>query len=289
LQKFILKILPRFISKKIEQINFSFATTRLFIDRIFFDISATRTDFESFVSDLSLTKGFIEISKLNKIKRIKNTVKGAARKGTARLALTKTNNQNKRIENGLTAFLEKKARAFIEIDIPIHELNERFGEEIMQKIQEHAARSYYLGFSYVERATGKNLELRANDSEKIKNISREAFTNFWNTVRRGREEKIEKENEKIKGASAFDFIKMLSVILSTDSLNAGTVEAAHQVEKEPLWEFVTMRDDRVDCRICAPLDGLRFRESDPEFVEPKLHIGCRCRLLLVINGETISK
>jgi len=49
-----------------------------------------------------------------------------------------------------------------------------------------------------------------------------------------------------------------------------------------------MRDERVDCKICAKLDGILMRESDLIFAVPPLHIGCRCRLLLHLDQTTQS-
>ena len=60
------------------------------------------------------------------------------------------------------------------------------------------------------------------------------------------------------------------------------------IELEEKFVFATALDDKV-CPICEPHEGEEFDIDDPDIVTPKLHIGCRCRLLLKIGDVIINK
>jgi SPP1 gp7 family putative phage head morphogenesis protein len=53
------------------------------------------------------------------------------------------------------------------------------------------------------------------------------------------------------------------------------------------YELVTARDARVS-KICAALDGRRFRYDDPKRMEPPFHINCRTTTAPVINYKDLG-
>src|SRR3990172_205573 len=239
----------------------------------------------------------------------KLAIKGSLKKGTARIIATATNKKIQKIQDDCQTRLENLATDFIKSKEPIIQLLAKHGDELLQYIIGCSTKAYAAGFDYIEIVTGQKIKLTDADEIKIKKLAKDSFDSFWNTIRRAREEKERQEKnlpstikQAIKGASAFDFVKVLIAALMTNSVNQGTLSSAQSLDQfntdqifnanktnaEPLYEFVTMRDDRVDQDICAKLDGILMRPSDTIFAVPPLHYGCRCRLLLRLEGETLS-
>lgn len=220
--------------------------------------------------------------------------------GKARLIATLTNRKLDRIGRGIRLYLSKKALTYINSSEDISKLSSVYSSQILEFLISATTKSYIYGFDYVEAKTGQETKLTLDDEARIRQIAKKALDSFWNVVKRGRAEKNKEPTLKdiknqIKGASAFDFIELITRLITTEAVNEGTISAAIVYKdtqplgsKEMVYEFVTMRDDKVDCRICAPLDGMLMSESDFHFAQPPLHYGCRCRLILTDGRDTLS-
>jgi SPP1 gp7 family putative phage head morphogenesis protein len=81
---------------------------------------------------------------------------------------------------------------------------------------------------------------------------------------------------------AVTVVRTTVTAVHTHSAQATYVELGEDVTGS--YELVTARDSRVS-QICAPLDGLVFRYSDPKRLEPPFHPNCRTTTVPVINYE----
>lgn len=75
-----------------------------------------------------------------------------------------------------------------------------------------------------------------------------------------------------------------------EALNAGQVESVRAgvdtgaLDPDVMKEWLTSQDERVDCKVCKPLDGKeipmedKFRSGGKEADHPPIHVSCRCTL-----------
>lgn len=290
---------------------------RLQFENLFLDVTASKPEIIQFKPNFIFTMSGLKriaqrkVDKKEVLKKfLRMEIKGAAKRGKARLIATTTNKKLDKIQNSTQTYLEDLAQKFIRSDKPVLELMGIHSVEIMEHLIASTARAYFAGFDYIQHVTGQKMKLTNEDVMKVKELAKKTLDGFWNTVTKGREEKLREKNDlpknakeaMIKGASAFDFIKTLVATLMNISVNQGTVESAKRfthdefadsdfikmATEEPTYEFVTMRDERVDCKICKKLDGVLMKPNDAIFAIPPLHANCRCRLLLRLDGETLS-
>lgn len=224
--------------------------------------------------------------------QIKYEIKAAVKRKHARLAVTSTNIQLNRVADKIHQYLTDKVIEFKKSGKSVAMLKAEYRNEIFAYIEAQVTFSYILGLKYMHKSHGTKPDLSMLEEHKIRLLAKRYADSFWKNL-----QKSQKEVLDIKGASFFDFIQALARMITFHAVNDATVQFGMQlsaglrpdtVANEPVYEFVTMRDDRVDCRICAPLDGMLMSPSDPEWAQPPLHYNCRCRLLLHSQGQTLS-
>lgn len=222
---------------------------------------------------------------------------------TERIKLTKTNeileDANRRCRSQLESELESMVRS----GLTIAQLRARRGEEIRAIIQNCVQEAFLAGEDYAQRAIeGGNVRLTKQDLNLIERISDKMEQDFWGVLvpERFRIVSETDSDKKTKALRKITEVTLASIAVTAlaEALNRGTLSGAKQIREQDrkrrpnkrgqLFEFVTMRDDRVDCRICKPIDGLIFGENYSDLPVPPLHPNCRCRLLLRKVGVTLS-
>lgn len=225
---------------------------------------------------------------------LRNKIAGSVRAKQARIVLTTTNKELDKVINSFENSMKPIMQGLIDSKKPVEELEESYSNQIMEIVTRQVTKSYMVGLDYVEKAVGEKTVLTSDDELRIRLLSKQIYSSVWHSVHRGRKE-AQKNLHIIVGSSVFDFLRQLGGFFTAQAVNQATIAGVRQVNSglgftqyEQVYEFVTMRDDKVDCRICKPLDGLLMKPSSIFFAQPPLHFGCRCRLLIRLRRSTMS-
>lgn len=246
----------------------------------------------------------------------------------AQIERTTTNKELQKLETEyqirLKTIFSKIVLEYKNKEYLLFEARDKYGESIHTLIKSMVTRVYFLGMEYVGRAFNKPylITFEKVDEQNIVSQTKEAEDMFWRLITKYLQviknrrtllfKTAAEEEEDNLLLSVLTNVKLVLNTISTAVLALATLEKTKQVEslqyqaldgrsgdeikqeqqqeQKPMIVFATSKDERV-CPICIPLEGRTWDVDSPYIQIPRVHTHhrCRCRLLLRINGKTISK
>jgi F like protein len=265
-------------------------------------------------------------NKLQRLLELESQTFIIPRIGRANIERTLTNKELQKIENEYVVrfkiIFTKIVTEYKNKEYLLHEARQKYGGSIHTLIKSMVSRVYFLGMTYVGKAINKPylITIEQVDEQNIIEQTKQAEDMFWRLITKylqviknrtlvfktaAAAEEPEEDNLLL---SVLTNVNLILSTIATTVLALATVAKTKQVQelqfqtldgrsgKESIQEqrqvivFVTSKDERV-CPICTPLNGREWDIDSPYIQIPRVHTHhrCRCRLLLKINGNTISK
>jgi hypothetical protein len=214
----------------------------------------------------------------------------------------------KNIQRKLTAFYNTNIKGSIS---PIEVLRRQYDKEIRTMIRVAVERGYMVGINVVgDQINDKDKEFQlfisATDINNIQALTDRLSNDFWQRAQRLHQ----RENEFIQKGDVVQAKAPLDIIATMIGIAAGIAFAAlnnairSKISEVPLEDsviafmedgeaqirpiegrviFLTQEDQKVDPKICEPLNRTEYDANDPDIPEPPLHVHCRCRLVPIIE------